>query len=159
MPSLSAYVSYGLWDVALPHSFRSLSKIDNLTYGLVLSIPIFERFQHRAEIQRARLNSRKVETQLEESSRRIALEVSSALEALKMAKEAIAVAGENLKAARENLRLAEERYRLGSGILLDQITASVQLREAEADYVNALYDLMLARMRLKNATGTLGQKW
>ncbi|RKY66600.1 MAG: hypothetical protein DRQ02_08590 [Candidatus Latescibacterota bacterium] len=160
LPSLSAYVSYGLWDVALPHSFRSLSKIDNLTYGLVLSIPIFERFQHRAEIQRARLNSRKVETQLEESRRRIALEVSSALDALKMAKEAIAVAGENLKAARENLRLAEERYRLGSGTLLDQITVSVQLREAEADYVNGLYDLTLAWMRLKNATGTLGeQRW
>jgi outer membrane protein TolC len=60
-----------------------------------------------------------------------------------------------LKAVRENLRFAEERYRLGAGILLDQITASVQLREAEADYVSTLYDYLLARMRLKNAMGTL----
>lgn len=62
---------------------------------------------------------------------------------------------EALQRALENLRLAEERYRLGSGILLDQITASVQLREAEADHVSALYDYMLAWMRLKNAMGTL----
>ncbi len=158
LPSLSAYVSYGLWDVTWPRSFRSLDKIDNLTYGLTLSIPIFERFQSRAEIERARLSCRKAETQIEEGRRRIALEVSSASEALKMARESIAVASENLQAARENLRFAEERYRLGSGILLDQITASVQLREAEADYVSALYDYLLARMRLKNAMGTLEEQ-
>lgn len=75
-----------------------------------------------------------------------------------MRKENVKLAEENLEAAEEDLRLAEERYKLGAGILLDRITASVQRREAEADYVETRYGYILSEAKLKEAMGVLEEE-
>ena len=154
-PSLSASASYSFWDVAFPRSFRDVDKIDGVSYGLTLRIPIFDRWQTRSAIDQAAISLRQSREQQKSARRGIALEIRNALNEIVAAREHIAAAQENLEATKEDLRLAEENYRLGAGILLDRIIASVQLAQAEANTVDALYNYMLVKVRLKKATGVL----
>ena len=154
-PSLNAYTSYGFWDVTFPGSLRDLDKVDSITYGLTLRVPIFDRWQTRSEIVRAGIALRETQEHQKSTRRGIALEIRNALNEIVAAKEHIAAAQENLEATKEDLRLAEENYRLGAGILLDRIVASVQLAQAEGNYVDALYNYMLGKVRLKKAMGVL----
>jgi len=154
-PSLNAYTSYSFWDVTFPTSLRDLDKIDSFSYGLTLRIPIFDRWQTRSQMDQAAITLRQSQEQQKSTRREIALEIRNALNEIVAAKEHIAAAQENLEATKEDLRLAEENYRLGAGILLDRIVASVQLAQAEGNYVDALYNYMLGKVRLKKAMGVL----
>ncbi|RKY57960.1 MAG: hypothetical protein DRP94_07595 [Candidatus Latescibacterota bacterium] len=155
LPTIDASVSYGFWDVSLPRSFRDIDRTDNISFGIALRVPIFQRLQARSAVAEAEINLRKLENQLKDVERKVALEIRTRLMELKMSKENIELARENLRAAEEDLRLAEERYRLGAGILLDRIMASLQRREAEADYVDARYSYILSKVRLEGAMGML----
>ncbi|MFH1008047.1 MAG: TolC family protein [Candidatus Latescibacterota bacterium] len=154
-PSLSASASYGFSDVALPRSLADVDKIDGASYGLTLRIPIFNRLQTRSQIEQADIALRQRQEQQKSAQLEIALEIRNALNEIVATKEHIAAARENLGATQEDLRLAEENYRLGAGILLDRIIASVQLAQAEANHVDALYNYMLGKARLKKAMGVL----
>ncbi len=154
-PSLSAHASYSFWDVAFPRSLRDVDKIDGLSYGLTLRIPIFDRWQTRSAIDRAKISLRQSREQQKSARRGIALEIRNTLNEIVAAREHIVAARENLEATKEDLRLAEENYRLGAGILLDRIIASVQLAQAEANHVDALTNYMLVKARLKKAMGVL----
>ncbi len=77
-PSLSASASYSFWDVAFPRSLRDVDKIDGVSYGLTLRIPIFDRWQTRSAIDRAKISLRQSREQQKSVRRGIALEIRNA---------------------------------------------------------------------------------
>jgi outer membrane protein len=55
--------------------------------------------------------------------------------------------------ARERLRLAEERYRTGLGSIIELSDAQTRATDAEAQLIEAHYNLSLARAALLRALG------
>jgi outer membrane protein TolC len=67
--------------------------------------------------------------------------------------QAAQIADTNRAAAQEQLTLARERYRLGSGTALEVADAQNAVTQAEAGYINAVYDYHTAVVGLEAAVG------
>jgi outer membrane protein TolC len=67
--------------------------------------------------------------------------------------QAAQIADSNRTAAREQLTLARARYQVGSGTALEVADAQNAVTQAEAGYINAVYDYHTAVVGLEAAVG------
>jgi len=116
--------------------------------GVRMSIPVFSGMLKTLAIQRAQLESDKIVLQQRELERSIELEVSNA-------RIQYSNALENLDAQQQNMALAERiyqttqvKYREGVGASLEVSQAEQGLYNTQRNYLQALYDLILAKMNL-----------
>ena len=116
--------------------------------GVQLSIPIFDGLEKSAKVQRARLQKEQVEVRERDLYRAIHLEIG-------VARNNYNTAFETLERERENLDLAERifettqiKYREGVGISGEITQVEQSLYSAQQNYVQALYDLVLAKQNL-----------
>ena len=120
--------------------------------GVSATVPVFSG-QARAEVDRARAQLRRAEENLAELELQVLQELEQAYLALVEARARIEEADKSMQAARQNLQIAEERYRVGVGNIIEVTDAEQSLREAEAAYVQAVYDYNIARVRVLSASG------
>ncbi len=64
----------------------------------------------------------------------------------------------NLELAKEVSRVTRIKYQQGIGSNLEVITAESANKEAQTNYYNALYDLMVAQIDYQKSLGTLYQE-
>jgi outer membrane protein TolC len=121
--------------------------------GLSLSVPIFDGWDKKAKIERARLSKEISLNQQQTLLRSIELEVTNG-------SAAYATAQESLKAQQRNLDLAERiyqttqvKYREGVGSSLEVNQAEQGLYTAQRNYLQALYNLVTAKYDLLKALG------
>jgi len=155
LPSVTLSASYDRQNPAFNQVYSGFKQNYNLSYGVSLSFNLFNGFTDQAQVERQSLNYGIAQENLADRERTLRLEAEQALLTLQAAKEITAINEDNLKSAEEDLRLAQERYRVGAGTLLDIITAQFNLTNAQATWVSAKYDMMIARAQLKAAMGTL----
>jgi outer membrane protein TolC len=120
--------------------------------GVRVSFLLFDGGRIRSSAAAADAESRAWRHRLEETDRRIRLEVTRAILALDTARASAEVAARNLDAARENVRVSTDRYREGlipsselldaeTGLLfagLERTNAGVRARTAAADLDRAV---------------------
>ncbi|MCB0548879.1 MAG: TolC family protein [Phaeodactylibacter sp.] len=121
--------------------------------GLSLNVPIFDGLDKKARVQRARLDLERARNQKEDLKRAITLEV-------KNARTNYLNAGQRLQSQKKNQELAERiyettqvKYREGVGSSLEVTQAEQSLYSSQSNYMQALYDLLLAKARLDIALG------
>lgn len=121
--------------------------------GLNLNVPIFDGLDKRAKIQRTMLDMQEVENQKTELLQGIELEVRTARTSYLSAREN----HENLK---KNLELAERiynttqiKYKEGVGASLEVTQAEQELYTSQGNYLQSLYELVLAKKQLEIALG------
>lgn len=148
-PSLTAFAQYGWSNLEL----RDFETYDRFTYGLSLSVPIFSGFQVSTSVQRSQIQLRDAEDADAQLRRSIATEVRKALNNLESYALNLDIAAKKLLSAKEDQRIAEERYNLGSGTLLDMLTAGANLRLAESDVVNARFSYITAQRLMDYTLG------
>ena len=61
----------------------------------------------------------------------------------------------NMGMAEEVYRVARIKYAEGVGSSLEVTTAETSLKEAQTNYINALYDALVAKIDLQKAKGTI----
>jgi outer membrane protein len=81
--------------------------------------------------------------------------VTESVQHLKTAQARLQVGKAAVDQARESLRLIRLRYEEGLTILVDLLTAEDAKKEAELNYLTALFDTHLAHAGLELALGTL----
>lgn len=115
--------------------------------------PIFDARQEESEVlgARARLDAARVS--LREVQEDIALDVREASISLQDARERLRVAQQGLIEARERLEIARVRYETGYALGIEVLDAQASLTLADADVVNAQYNLQVATARLRSAVG------
>ena len=64
----------------------------------------------------------------------------------------------NVDLANEIARVSKIKYQEGVGSNLEVVTAESSLKEAQSNYYNSFYDLIIADIDYKVATGNLIQK-
>lgn len=148
-PTVSFGTSYRL----AGETFSGIDESRTFSYGIDISIPIFQRFQRGNQIQQARVQAIRSEIEFDELRNQALLDIRQAYLALEAAAKRVEVTEQNIVSAREEQRLAEERYNLGAGTLLDLIIANANLVQAESNFVDAVFGFQLAVRELEFLTG------
>lgn len=125
----------------------------NWSAGVLLSWPLFQGGQTRAQVQEASANLVNLRAQVDSLRQQIRLEIDQARLGVRAAIAAIGAAEEVVINAKERLNLAEGRYQTGVGNVIELGDAQLALTNAEAQKVQAEYNLASARAKLLKALG------
>ncbi len=156
LPTLSA--NYDLnWSAAQagnPVFFGSEeTRARSQTVGLTLSLPLFQGFERSANLQIAKIEQKDIELQQEFALRSARNEIESAREALNQAIETAPAREKALNQARQGYERAVARLNNGIGSQIDVTEAEFQLRQAEVNYAQMVYNYLSAKARYDLAIG------
>ena len=121
--------------------------------GLSASIPIYDFGGRASRLERARLDKEKVVNQRDDLIRGISLEVRNARGTFNAARSRLETTRENQELAQRIYDTTQIKYREGVGSSIEVVQAEQQLYEAQANYLNALYDTLVAKEDLYIALG------
>jgi outer membrane protein len=155
-PSLQASASYGKFRQTAYDTLGGSSQTTGTSpwnFRIGLSLPIYSQFQRTAAVASARAAQDLQDLSVRAQELAVRAQVSAAWVALDVAYRTIAVQRDNLAAADEALALGTERYRVGSGSIVDLLTARVTEETAAYNYLNAVYNYHKDIAALENAVG------
>lgn len=129
------------------------SRARSQTVGVTLSLPIFQGFQRSANLSIAQIEKKDLEEQKRAAVRSAKNEIQSARESLNQSLETAPAREQALELAREGYERAKARLENGMGSQLDVTNAELQLREAEANYAEMVYNYLSAKAEYDQAIG------
>ena len=120
------------------------SRNNGFNYGLGVTIPIFNGFTVRRQIQQAQLDIDYLNISYQNQKSQIDLGITNAFKDYELQKKTLALEEENILLAKENVFISLERLRLG-------ITTYIELRETQKSLELAYDRLIAARYNTKLA--------
>lgn len=123
--------------------------------GLNLSIPIFDGFTKDANIKKAKLQVRQYENQLEALKLTIDNEVETARLRFNLAIETMDAQQKNMVLSENVYEQTKKKFEAGTGSNTEITTAQADLKQAQNNYINALYSAITAKVDYLKATGKL----
>lgn len=133
----------------------SMGRSSGYTVGAVVSLPLADGGQRKAEAEAAQAMVHRAEAQLQAAELRTRAEVARAyLDAL-TARAGLAAAQEALTAAQEACDVALLRVQNQKAIPLELLDAVAALTEARTNRARSLYDGLAAAARLQRAVGRI----
>ncbi len=129
------------------------SRHNNWNVGVVVSLPLFDRFSAKAKVEKAKARYSQAELRESDNKRAIALSIKKALLDLRQAQVIIKSQKEVLKEAEEAVKIAEARYRNGVGRGIDVLDAQVSLSQIKNNLSQAIYDYVMAESYLNKVVG------
>ena len=121
--------------------------------GVRLNIPIFDGLYKSALIQRARLDLERIRNDKQDLARAINLEVTNARNTYVQARESLERQRANMELAERIYETTQVKYREGVGSSVELTQAEQQLYQAQSNFINALYDFLVAKIELETALG------
>lgn len=129
--------------VVVPNGFGQQLE-DNLGYnlGFSLSIPIFNGFQTKANVNRAIINSKRITYSLDQSKQDLRTNIEQAYADAKAAFKQYEASETSLNAQNESFRNAQDSYNLGAMNTFEFEQVRNRLVNAEANLINAKYNFV-----------------
>jgi len=150
-PSVQAYGGYDAHNSTLT---TDLGFTDHgWITGVQLSWNIFDGLRTQGRVKETQAQFERAGVDVDDSARRIELEVRTAQSNFIEADETLQSQKQNVEEAEEALRLATARNEAGTGTQLDVLSAQTALTEARVTQIQALHDYCVARARLQRAIG------
>ncbi len=155
-PNITA--TYNLrWSAAQPGSPDFFGDSDNRarfqTLGIKASLPIFDGMRRNTNIQRAIIARKDLEEQLSFADRQARNEVITASEEINQVITVLPSVKEGIELARTGYDRALARFNNGLGTQLDVTEAELQLRQAQLNYAQLVYDYLNSKARYDQAIG------
>lgn len=122
---------------------------------LALSVPIFQRFQIRNQVEQASVQLENARYDLSDQEQTVALQVRQALVDYRSAQAQLDATSERLEAARRARDAAQRRYELGAATFVELTQAISGFVSASSAEVQARYALVRARELIDYQTGRL----
>lgn len=123
--------------------------------ALRLSVPIFKGFGNNARINQAKLAVRQTDNQVENLKMTIDNEVAAATNNYKTAIKIMDYQKKNMALAEKVYNQTKKKYEVGTGSQTEINIAQTDMKTAQTNYVNALYDAIVAKVDFLKATGKL----
>lgn len=124
--------------------------------GLQLSMPIFTGFRISARVEQAKISRLQAMTRYADLKANIRAEVEMRMSQFLEAKKRIEVQSKTISVAERNYRISQLRFREGIGSRLELNDAELQLNKAKTNYLQAIYDYLVASVQLDRALGRSG---
>jgi len=134
-----------LYNDNLPQSFA----------GLTVSVPIFQGTKRTQNIRIAELQLTRIDWDVINLQTSISTQYAEAMANYKAYLNNYYVERENLGLAQDVFKTIEEQYRSGIKAYLDLITSETDLRTAEVNYSNALYQVLSSKLDVEQALGLI----
>ena len=123
--------------------------------GLRISVPIFDGFARAARIQKAKLELQQTENRIDDLVNDIDREVQQAINNYTNALATLDNQKRNMDLAEKVYGQTKKKYEIGTGSSSEMNNADIELRIAQTNYINALYDAIIAKVDFLKATGKL----
>lgn len=147
-PTISLNSAYNLNrndNKAVVNNFSTLlNRTHGFNYGLSATIPLFNRYNVKRQIETAQLDIDYQNSLYQYERYSMEMAVSNAYKEYELQKKTLALEEENIVLAKENVYIAGERLRLG-------ITTAIEFREAQQSLELAYNRLIAARYNTKVA--------
>ena len=149
-PSLNLTASGSLAGNSERNNYAMLS---NRSISLGVQWQLFNRFTREQNLEIQAVNADIARANYEEAKRTIQANLTQRTVELEAARLRIEITQRSLEAAREDLRVQQERYRLGVSTILDVLTTTEALTQAEVDQVNSRFDYLRAKAAIEAIIG------
>lgn len=155
LPALSAFGNYNL-----NYLNNQFSKLYNQSYpnsfiGLTLTLPIFQGGKRLQQIKEAQYQVTQAGNDIRSYENQINSEYQAALAAYKSNLYNFYNLKENLSLATEVYDVIRLQYRSGVKAYLDVITAESDLRTAQINYYNSLYQVLSSKIDVMQSLGDI----
>ncbi|HUB60201.1 MAG TPA: TolC family protein, partial [Puia sp.] len=155
LPSVSAGAGYSL-NYLNPEFGKLYNNNFPTSYaGLTVSVPIFQGTQRTQNIRIAELQLTRIDWDVINLQSAINSQYAQALAAYKSNLSNYYIQRDNLGLARDVFNTIELQYRNGVKAYLDLITSETDLRTAQANYSDALYEVLSSKLDVEKALGTI----
>ncbi|MBS1729814.1 MAG: TolC family protein [Bacteroidetes bacterium] len=155
LPDISAFGSYNLNFLNDDFSKLYSNHFPNSYAGITLSLPIFQGGKRVQQIKEAEFQVNLVDNHIRNQENIIQSEYQDALATYKSNLYFFYSLKENLLLANSVYDVIRLQYRLGVKAYLDVITAESDLREAQINYYNALYQLLSSKVDVEKSLGNI----
>jgi outer membrane protein len=125
------------------------------SFGVSLNVPIFSGLQRSYRVQQSKLNLAKIENLSRQLQSAIDVDAKNASTSFANAIKTLTAQQENMDLASNVARVTKIKYEQGVGSNLEVIDAEAALREAQTNYYNALYEVLISKVDLDKAYGKL----
>lgn len=115
----------------------------NASFGLSLSIPVFDKNQTKNNVAIAKVNLRNQELEMEELIHQINVEVKQAIEDYHTARKQVDVAESQEEYSKAALKSVEERYNVNASTMAELIQVRSQYYQSQYDLVEAKFNLLI----------------
>jgi len=155
LPSLSAFGGYGL-----NYQSADLRRLYNHNYpdsfiGLQLSLPIFEGGKRIQELKQAEWERNRLEFDITAFELAANREYVEAMATYTSNLNTYTILRQNLDLARDVYHTIQLQYKAGTKTYLELISAETDLRSAEVNNTNALYQVLTSKLDVQKALGTI----
>jgi outer membrane protein len=123
--------------------------------GVTLNLNLFDGLQRHYKIQQAKITSKKNLNTMRNIELASQLEATAASIAYDNAFRSVQVQKRNMELAQNIYDVTQKKYAAGVGNNLEVVSAEAAMKEAQTNYLNTLYDMIVARIDYQKATGTL----
>ncbi|OQP66023.1 transporter [Niastella vici] len=123
--------------------------------GLQINVPIFDGFAKDARVRSAKLELQKTQNNIEGLKNQINNEVEQSRINIRTALITMDEQTKNMQLAEAVYNQTKIKYEQGLGSNLEITNADTDMREAQTNYFNALYDAIIARIDYLKAIGKL----
>lgn len=123
--------------------------------NLRMSIPIFHGFAARARIEQARIQLQQTQNQVESLKISIDQQVETAKANFTTAVTTLDYQKKNMQLAETVYNQTKKKYEAGTGSNIEITGAQTDLKQAQTNYINAVYDAIIAKIDYLKAVGKL----
>ena len=156
LPSVSLVGNYSIQAQRNKFDFFGRGDWFNTSYiGLQIRVPIFNGFAIKSRIQKAKLELQKTQNQQEALEISIDRDVADAQNNFATAIATMDYQKKNMALAEKVYGQTKKKYEIGTGSSTEINTAQLDLKTAQTNYINALYDAVIAKVDFLKATGKL----
>lgn len=155
LPSLSAFGngSYQFQN----NNFKNLynQSFPTVLIGMQLNVPIFSGFQKIQRVKQAEYTVLKSRNELFNTKNSLNLDIKNSITTYANSINSLDNQQRNLDLANEVLRVSKIKYEQGVGSSIEVTQAQTSLKEAENNYINALYNALISKVDIERATGKI----
>lgn len=123
--------------------------------GITVKMNLFDGFQRHYKIQQSKIAATRNNYSLKTLERAAELETTVATISYNNAYATLQANKRNMELAQHVYDVAQKKYTSGVGSNIEVVTAETSLKEAQTNYYNAVFDLLVAKIDYQKATGTL----
>lgn len=157
MPNLVAFGTFNYNNARNQFDFLTggLKWFPTTLIGARLSIPVWTGLQNKSKLAQSRLSLEKIDNALDLMRNSFQLELDQARTNYRNNLLSLDFVRKNRELAKEISRVSKTKYDNGLGSSLEMVNAESDVREADANFFNVLYDTLISQIELERISGSI----